>query len=133
MLKAKMHGMSSIANNEVKVQSEKLNLVGLIATFEANLDKQPQKDWMVQHEEITALYNILFSEGDLPPEVLNNTSYEVLQYAYENMDGEDLQDLMREASSSSGTNYFYEYGRSLGVEVQASRLKEYIDEEHDFI
>ncbi|MEK1828816.1 hypothetical protein AAAC51_06605 [Priestia megaterium] len=88
---------------------------------------------MVRHEEITALYHILFSEGDLPPEVLNNTSYEVLQYAYENMDGEDLQDLMQGASSSSGTNYFYEFGRSLGVEVQASRLKEYIDEEHDFI
>ncbi|MEK1828815.1 hypothetical protein AAAC51_06600 [Priestia megaterium] len=43
MLKAKMHGLSSIKDNKVKVQSEKLNLVGLIATFESNLDKQPQK------------------------------------------------------------------------------------------
>lgn len=131
-MKVKLHGIQDLTTVVEKVPTEKVNVANLITTFEANLDKSMPMDWLIRYGKISKIYKVLFTQGELPKSMLDEYSGEILEIAYEHIN-EDLQDVMDKASSSSGRDYYYEFGRSLGVEQQASVLKEFIDEESDFI
>lgn len=132
-MKPTLHGIDQINNVIVtRVPSDKINVDALIQTFESNMDKSLTTEWLKEYHKISSIYKVLFTNGELPDEMLKNTSYEILEMAAENIT-HDLDEIVEKPTYSSGRDYYYEFGRSIGVEQQASRLKEHIDEECDFI
>ncbi|MFE4029242.1 hypothetical protein ACFX4N_24095 [Priestia sp. YIM B13551] len=132
-MKPILHGLDQLKISGVeRVPTEKVNVKSLIDTLEANYDKKVPEDWMNEYYQIAEIYKVLFSKGFLPDEMMNRYETQILQYAYENID-EDLEDTVNGPHASTGRDYYYEFGRSLGVEKQASVLKEHLDEESDFI
>lgn len=132
-MKPTLYGIDQISSVIVtRIPSEKINVDALIETFENNLDKATPADWLRQYGDISSIYKVLFTEGELPQEMLDTMPPETLEIACENIE-EDLEELIARPTNSSGRDYYYEFGRSLGVELQASRLKEHLSEDCDFI
>ncbi len=132
-MKPTLHGINQLSNVIVtRIPSDKINVNALIETFESNQDKATPTEWLQQYDEIASIYKILFTEGELPQEMIDKTSHEVLEMACEHI-SHDLEELIEEPTTSNGRDYYYEFGRSLGVEEQASKLKEHLAEDCDFV
>ncbi|MES9681652.1 hypothetical protein ABWK22_01725 [Gottfriedia acidiceleris] len=132
-MKPTLHGFDEVCDVIVtRIPSEKINVNALIDTFHNNLDKVTPSDWIERYGKISTVYKTLFTNGELPEEMLESTSHEILEMAAEHI-ADDLEELANKPRQSNGRDYYYEFGRSLGVEKQASELKEHISEDCDFI
>ncbi|UOE58154.1 hypothetical protein [Cytobacillus oceanisediminis] len=128
-----LHGINRLSNVTVeKVLTEKINIQGLINTLEANRDKAIPEDWSQHFQVISTVYTHMFTDGELPPDLVRGLDYSYLEMAQEGLDHE-LDILMAGPKQMDGRIYYYEYARSLAVEKQASELKEHLDEDSDFI
>ncbi len=128
-----LHGLDQTSNvTTVKVPTDKINLEGLLNTFESNLDKRLPEEWLTNYREISSIYKLLFTYGELPEDVLMNTDYTILEMAAENIESE-LEDVINAPGHTSGRDFYYEFARSIGVEKKAAMLKEAIDEDCDFV
>lgn len=121
-----------IASQTTKVPTEEINVPALIETFENNQDKQLPADWLELYGRIEKIYTELFTKGGLSQETLDNTSFEVLQFAHENID-DNFDEFDVKPQPSDGRNYYYEYARSFGSEMSGAKMKQHLDEECDFI
>lgn len=131
-MKPILHGLEKFEGSGKieKVPCEKVNVEALIETFESNRDKAKSLDWIQRYEKIAKIYTSLYTTGRIPADV--SPSDEVFEMAQEHLD-RDIMRIMAQPSHSSGMDYHYEFGRSLGVEQQAAQLKEHLDEDCDFI
>lgn len=130
-----LHGLEQIQKNNVvieKIPTDKVNVTALIDTFETNMDKAKNHDFMTRYATIAAIYHELFTTGDVSDATTEELSFELIEITSEHIDGE-IEEYMKKPAVSSGDNYYYEYARSFGVEQQASQLKEHLDSECDFI
>lgn len=131
-MKPILHGLEKFegSGKVEKVPCEKVNVEALIETFESNKDKAIPKDWMMRYEKIAAIYKTLYTTGEVPNGISSDD--EIFEMAQECL-GQDITRIMERPMYTSGRDFHYEFGRSLGVEQQASQLKEYLDEDCDFI
>lgn len=132
-MKPTYHGLSKLAKETtVRISTEIINVDGLIQTLENNQEAQMTQEWLDIFKQVTAIYNELFSTGKLSDKTLDNTSYDILQYAMECIPHhEDVMSFEPEADAVG--EYFYEYRRSLGVEALSSLLVPHIPDDCDFI
>ena len=114
----------------IKVPCEKVNIEKLLCTFENNLDKAVPEEWLNIYPKVTSIYKTLYTTGSLPDDLEIEDIY--LEYAEEDIMN-DIEEILAKPRYTGQLNYHYEYIRSLAMDMQASRLKEYLDEECDFI
>lgn len=133
-MKPILHGLDRLKGNEVevKIPCERIKLESLIQTFEDNLDKRLREDWLANYSEIAPLYRHLYAEGEIPTELIMDMDDTIVEMATECIE-DDIENMLFEATLTSGRNYHYEYCRSIGTEQMAANLTEYIDEDCDFI
>lgn len=132
-MKPVLHGVNQLSNVKVEmIPTDKVNVTGLINMFEANLDKQIPKDWSQLYQTISTIYRLMFFKASLPEQLIKETSYDIFEMASECLN-EELETLIETPRQITGQNFYYEFARSLAVENQALEMKEYLDEECDFI
>lgn len=132
-MKPKLYGLNELQySGEVWVPTNTVNIPKLIEILEQSQSEQPTAEWAANFTSITQIYNELFQQGSLSDETVSAVNYELLELAYEVIpEHEDVFDFT--VCQSDGTDYYYEYLRSLEIEDSGSRLPPHLSGEADFI
>lgn len=132
-MKPTLHGLEQMkVSTTVKVPAEKINYDNLINTLESNQDKAIPEEWLEYYQLVSTIYKELYTKGKISNQLLEQMPYDVLEMAADSIEDE-LDAYFFVARSNHGRDYFYEFSRSIGMDMQGSKLKERISDECDFI